>query len=72
MIERLPSVAARDSSPKCGEDSSAAAHPAPREDFARLPLDEIERLIALCEAPALLWRTEPAAARAPEPFGMIA
>jgi hypothetical protein len=34
--------------------------------------DETERLIALCEAPALLWHHEPAPARAPEPFGMIA
>jgi hypothetical protein len=41
-------------------------------DFNRLSGDEIERLIALCEAPALLWRHEPAPARAPEPFGMIA
>jgi hypothetical protein len=39
-----------------------------------LPSDENERLVALCEAPALLWRYEPerARARAPEPFGMIA
>jgi len=41
-------------------------------DFNRLSGDEIERLIALCEAPALLWRHEPEPARAPEPFGMIA
>jgi hypothetical protein len=41
-------------------------------DFNRLSGDEIERLIALCEAPGLLWRHEPAPARAPEPFGMIA
>jgi hypothetical protein len=32
--------------------------------------DENERLIALCEGPALLWHDEPA--RKPEPFGMIA
>jgi hypothetical protein len=37
-----------------------------------LPTDENERLVALCEAPALLWLREPAIARAPEPFGMIA
>jgi len=37
-----------------------------------LPTDENERLVALCEAPALLWLREPATARAPEPFGMIA
>jgi hypothetical protein len=40
-------------------------------DFNRLPGNEIERLIALCEAPGVLWRPEPAPARAPEPFGMI-
>jgi hypothetical protein len=34
--------------------------------------DETERLIAMCEAPALLWHFEPVSARAPEPFGMIA
>jgi hypothetical protein len=43
-----------------------------RADFTRLPADEIERLIALCEAPALLWCRDPAPAREPEPFGMIA
>jgi hypothetical protein len=41
-------------------------------DFNRLPGDEIERLIGLCEAPALLWEPDPGPARAPEPFGMIA
>lgn len=35
-------------------------------------VEEIERLIDYCEAPSLLWPDEPAAARAPEPFGMIA
>jgi hypothetical protein len=50
-------------------DSIGTALPA---DFNRLPGDEIERLIALCEAPALLWRRDPAPARSPEPFGMIA
>jgi hypothetical protein len=45
---------------------------APQADFARLSGDEIERLIALCEAPALLWCRESPPARAPEPFGMIA
>jgi len=47
-------------------DNAAAADP------ARLAGDEVERLIELCEAPALLWQPEPAPARAPEPFGMIA
>jgi len=42
------------------------------ENLSPLPNDENERLIALCEAPALLWLREPAQARAPEPFGMIA
>lgn len=37
-----------------------------------LPGDEVGRLIVLCEAPALLWRPEPAPPREPEPFGMIA
>jgi hypothetical protein len=41
-------------------------------DFTRLSGDEIERLIALCEAPALLWQPDARPARAPEPFGMIA
>ena len=41
-------------------------------DFRLLSGDEIERLIGLCEAPALLWRDEPVPGRAPEPFGMIA
>ncbi len=42
------------------------------ENFRLLSVEEIERLIAYCEAPALLWRDEPETARAPEPFGMIA
>ncbi len=55
-------------------DKSAADPPgaALQADFAQLSGDEIERLIALCEAPALLWCREPASARDPEPFGMIA
>ena len=48
------------------------AGPAEPREFSRLPGDEIERLIALCEAPALLWAHEAAPAREPEPFGMIA
>ena len=54
---------------KSAVDPPGAALPA---DFTRLSGDEIERLIALCEAPALLWCREPPAPRAPEPFGMIA
>jgi hypothetical protein len=42
------------------------------ENSVFLSVEEIERLIAYCEAPALLWRDEPETARAPEPFGMIA
>ena len=42
------------------------------QEFSHLPGDEIERLIALCEAPALLWTDKAAPAREPEPFGMIA
>jgi hypothetical protein len=49
-----------------------AGDPAELHEFSRLSGDEIERMIALCEAPALLWRNEPAPAREPEPFGMIA
>ena len=59
--------------------AAAAENPTPDStpgvaDFNDLSGDEIERLIALCEAPALLWRHEhePEPARAPEPFGMIA
>ncbi len=37
-----------------------------------LPEDEIERLIGLCEAPALLWCAEQLSMGAAEPFGMIA
>lgn len=33
---------------------------------------ETERLIALCEAPALLWQHDVAPERTCEPFGMIA
>lgn len=41
-------------------------------DFMQLSGDEIERLIALCEAPSVLWCNDTSPARAPEPFGMIA
>jgi hypothetical protein len=41
-------------------------------DFVSLSGDEIERLIGLCEAPALLWCRDSAPTREPEPFGMIA
>jgi len=42
------------------------------EGSSPLSSDENERLIALCEAPALLWHDDPAPSRKPEPFGMIA
>jgi len=72
MIRRITADCGR-SLAAVGEDAGTDAKGgAPRDDFNRLPLDEIERLIALCEAPALLWRKEPAPVRAPEPFGMIA
>jgi hypothetical protein len=41
-------------------------------DLTHLSGDEIERLIGLCEAPALLWTRDSAPSREPEPFGMIA
>ena len=42
------------------------------EGSSPLSSDENERLIELCEAPALLWHDDPAPSRKPEPFGMIA
>ena len=41
-------------------------------DFNRLSGEEIERLLALCRAPASVWRPDLRPARPPEPFGMIA
>ena len=62
-----------------GAGAEADQKPAPGALEARLPADftalsgdEIERLIELCEAPALLWRRDTKPAREPEPFGMIA
>ena len=62
-----------------GDSRSALQNPAPEAceaqhpvDFINLSGDKIERLIGLCEAPALLWCRDPAPAREPEPFGMIA
>ena len=49
-----------------------ACNPDAPAGFSRLSGDEIERLIGLCEAPALLWQADTGPARAPEPFGMIA
>jgi hypothetical protein len=51
------------------ERMEAHAHMA-LEERGALPQDETERLVALWEAPALLWQQRPA--RPPEPFGMIA
>ena len=62
---RAPAPAEENPAPDAFESTVIA-------DFYRLSGEEIERLIALCAAPALLWRSDTAPARAPEPFGMIA
>ena len=49
-----------------------ACNPTPAADFSHLSGDEIERLIALSQAPAPSWQADTGPARAPEPFGMIA
>ncbi|HEX4585317.1 MAG TPA: hypothetical protein VH183_10840 [Burkholderiaceae bacterium] len=69
MLNRFGSNTSDARTPVGEQDTLDPSCPA---DFNRLSGDEIERLIALCEAPALLWHHEPAPARAPEPFGMIA
>jgi hypothetical protein len=71
MLNRMGSEVSRATS--LGEESSAhEAFEGGPADFTQLAGDEIERLISLCEAPAVLWRHETAPAREPEPFGMIA
>jgi hypothetical protein len=72
MLDRLISKANRAAAPVDENLVANAPSPAVPADFSRLSGDEIERLIALCEAPALLWRSDTAASREPEPFGMIA
>lgn len=72
MLDRLISKANPAAAPVDENPVTNAANPAVPADFSRLPGDEIERLIALCEVPALLWRPHTAPVREPEPFGMIA
>ena len=72
MLDRFISKANRAGAPIDENTVNHATNSAVPADFSRLPGDEIERLIALCEAPALLWRRDMAPAREPEPFGMIA
>ncbi len=60
--DRQATAVGRDLDPE--EIDSAAG-----KGLGALSNDETERLIALCEAPALLWYGEPGA---PEPFGLIA
>jgi hypothetical protein len=72
MLDRFISKANRAAAPVDENAVTNASSPAIPADFSRLSGDEIERLIALCEAPALLWRPDTAPSREPEPFGMIA
>jgi hypothetical protein len=72
MLDRFISKANRATPPVDENPVASASDPAVPADFSQLSGDEIERLIALCEAPALLWRPDTAPAREPEPFGMIA
>ena len=72
MLNRSCSVASPAATPIEENPASDAIDTTPAADFNSLSGDEIERLIALCEAPALLWEPDPGPARAPEPFGMIA
>jgi hypothetical protein len=72
MLNRFASDASRAPAPveeTLAPDAFNNTRPA---DFNRLSDKEIERMIALCEAPGVLWRPDPALAHAPEPFGMIA
>ena len=72
MVNRFGSKAPQAATMAAEKSAMDPPGTALQADFARLSGDEIERLIALCEAPALLWCSEPASARDPEPFGMIA
>jgi hypothetical protein len=72
MMNRFCRLGGRNPAAIREERVADASNPAEPQQFSRLPGDEIERLIALCEAPALLWRNEPQPVREPEPFGMIA
>lgn len=72
MLIQFCFKATREKAPLGADLTPDLCDSAGRANFSHLPSDEIERLIALCEAPALLWLTEPEPVRAPEPFGMIA
>jgi hypothetical protein len=72
MADRSCSTVGCTAAPGGETPAADASDAAMRADFVRVSGDEIERMIALCEAPALLWWREPSAPRSPEPFGMIA
>jgi hypothetical protein len=72
MLNRFFSKARRAAAPDQENPAPNASDTKLPANFKRLSGDEIERLIALCEAPALLWELDQGPARAPEPFGMIA
>jgi hypothetical protein len=72
MLNRFGSDASRASAPVEENPAPDAFNNTRRADFNHLSGEEIERLVALCETPGVLWRPNPAPARAPEPFGMIA
>lgn len=72
MLDRRIPKASCVAAPVAENPVANVSNPAVPADFSRLSGDEIERLIARCGAPALLWRPDTAPARAPEPFGMIA
>lgn len=72
VLNRVSSQASRETVPVSEGAAPKAFDPTAVADFRSLSGDEIERLIALCEAPGPLWGNDPAPARAPEPFGMIA
>ncbi len=72
MLDRLISKASCAAATVDENPVTNVSNPVVPADFSRLSGDEIERLIALGEAPALLWRPDAAAAPEPEPFGMIA
>jgi hypothetical protein len=72
MLNRFCGRANRVAEPGGEDPALGAVNTTVPADFKLLSGDEIERLIGLCEAPALLWRDDPPPAREPEPFGMIA
>jgi hypothetical protein len=72
MLDRLISKASCAAAPVDENPVANVSNPGVPADFSRLSGDEIERLIARCQAPAPLWRPDAAPAREAEPFGMIA